>query len=78
MRRGYDLFERHDRYHIDFPRLIEGGVNLQVFAVFLNSKLTGEQAFERAVKNIDLIRTVIGEHHDKAQICLDTHSRPGR
>jgi membrane dipeptidase len=70
MRRGYDLFSRHNRYHIDYPRLIEGGVNLQVFAVFLNSKLTGQEAYDRANKNIGIIQSQTAMHADKTEICL--------
>ena len=34
--RGYDIGKRHEDYHIDIPRLIEGGVSLEVFATFVN------------------------------------------
>lgn len=32
MKRGYDFSECHDSYHVDIPRLKEGGINLQAFA----------------------------------------------
>ena len=70
MRRGYDLFARHDNYHIDLPRLSEGGVNLQVFAIFLNSHLSGREAHERAERNIALINAESRAHADKVEVCL--------
>ena len=30
---GRDLRERHSRGHVDIPRLLDGGVDLQVFSV---------------------------------------------
>jgi hypothetical protein len=33
---GYDLGARHDEGHVDFPRMVEGGVDGQVFAVWVD------------------------------------------
>ena len=48
MYRGYDFGKRHDHYHIDLPRLKEGGVNLQIFAAFVEPALPPLKYFERA------------------------------
>lgn len=48
MYRGYDFSKRHDKYHIDLPRLKEGGVNLQIFAAFVDPALSPLKYFERA------------------------------
>lgn len=48
MYRGYDFGKRHDHYHIDLPRLKEGGVNLQIFAAFVDPALPPLKYFDRA------------------------------
>lgn len=56
MYRGYDFSQRHDHYHIDLPRLKEGGVNLQIFAAFVDPNLPPVKYFERADK---FLKTII-------------------
>ncbi len=50
---NYDLAERHSDHHLDFPRMREGGVTAQVFAVFVEARYLPAQATRRALQVID-------------------------
>ena len=49
------LIERSDKGHIDFPRLAEGGVDLQVLACFIEAEYKPERALAQALRMIDAI-----------------------
>lgn len=51
---GRTLGERSARGHVDLPRLLEGGVTAQVFAVFVESPYYPMQAARRTLALIDL------------------------
>jgi membrane dipeptidase len=70
MKRGYDFSERHSEYHVDIPRLIDGGVDLQVFASFIGAAKKGQNSFESVSASIDLLKAEISKHSDKIGICL--------
>lgn len=52
---NYDLCERHDTHHLDFPRMREGGVTAQIFAVFVEQRYLPAQATRRALQVIDAV-----------------------
>ena len=70
MRRGYDIFERHEINHIDIPRLKEGGVNIQVFASAC--KLTDKDGSSResVIKSIELLKSEFARHPGLIEVCL--------
>jgi membrane dipeptidase len=70
MKRGYDFSERHNDYHLDIPRLIEGGVDLQVFASFLGSAKKEQSPFESVSASIELLKSEISKHSDRIAVCL--------
>ncbi|MCL5676552.1 MAG: dipeptidase [Firmicutes bacterium] len=49
------LIERSDKGHIDFPRLAEGGIDLQVLACFIEAEYKPERALAQALRMIDAI-----------------------
>jgi len=49
----YNLTERHESHHLDFPRMREGGVTAQIFAVFVEARYLPAQATRRALQVID-------------------------
>jgi membrane dipeptidase len=54
--RGEDITVRTDRGHSDIPRLLEGGVDLQVFAVWVDPRrYLPDSAFTRAQAMIDAL-----------------------
>jgi membrane dipeptidase len=70
MKRGYDFSKRHNDYHVDIPRLIEGGVDLQVFASFLGSAKKEENPFDTVSAWIDFLKAEISKHPDTIALCL--------
>ena len=67
IKRGYDFFTRNENYHIDAPRLKEGGVNLQIFALFLDSSIPEQKRF---LYTDNLLSTLKNIFADKAEISL--------
>ena len=51
--------------HTDIPRLIEGGVDVQVFAVWSDDKRWQKDAFKHANDQIEALEKVIRENSDK-------------
>ncbi len=69
MIRGYDISKQHNNYHIDIPRLKEGGVDLQVFASLAHSYVAGKSEFEIVNEYIDCLKTEIAKNKDSIIIC---------
>ena len=57
--------ERSTMGHVDLPRLLEGGIDLQVFAAYIQPEYKIERALHRVVQLIDRFYQVLGEHQDK-------------
>ncbi len=69
MIRGYDISQRHDNYHIDIPRLKEGGVDLQVFASLAHTNVAGKLEFEIVNKYIDCLKKEISKNSNDITLC---------
>jgi membrane dipeptidase len=52
---AYDLAKRNARGSVDIPRMREGGMNAIFFSVWIDSKITGPLAIEKALDQIDAI-----------------------
>lgn len=66
--RGRDIGQRLDKGHTDIPRLIEGGVDVQVFAVWSNDKKWQKDAFKHANDQIDALEEVVNRNSDKIEV----------
>jgi membrane dipeptidase len=68
---GFDLGIRSDQGHVDIPRLIEGGVDVQVFACWVGKpgEPVGHYA-EVANKMIDALHSQFSKHSDKIELAL--------
>lgn len=69
MKRGYDIAKRHKGYHIDIPRLREGGVDLQVFACLANPHIRGKSEYEMVNEYISCLKTAIAENSSDISLC---------
>lgn len=69
MSRGYNISERNDRWHIDIPRLKEGGVNLQVFACFVGFQHPEEECPEEVTVLLDTLHLDIEARSAEIAIC---------
>lgn len=63
--KGLDIGRRLDTNHTDIPRLQEGGVDVQVFAVFSYGTLGKGKEFAHANEQIDALLKVINANPDK-------------
>ncbi|ERJ58360.1 dipeptidase [Sphingobacterium paucimobilis] len=63
--RGRDIGQRLDKGHTDIPRLLEGGVDVQVFAVWSDDQKWKKGAFKHANDQIDALERVIAQNSDK-------------
>ncbi|UCE24151.1 MAG: dipeptidase [Candidatus Zixiibacteriota bacterium] len=69
MRRGYDISVRHDDYHIDIPRLQDGGVNLQVFACSVNPFEDAKSPLAAVNAQLDLLDREFDRNIGSMGIC---------
>lgn len=71
-RGDFNLGERHEEGCVDFPRMIEGGLHSEFFAVFIGQGLRNDSIYdimhERALKIFDAIHKNVGENSDMAEI----------
>jgi len=65
-----DLAERHTDGHIDLPRAREGGLDAQVFAVWVPPQMPEAEAAERAHAMIDALWEQSRTHPDQLEIAL--------
>ncbi|MFD1771262.1 dipeptidase [Sphingobacterium suaedae] len=71
--KGRDISKRLSVGHTDIPRLKEGGVDVQVFAVWSDDKQYGKgKAFKHANLQIDLLEKMVHSH--AGEIAIGTNS----
>jgi membrane dipeptidase len=70
MKRGYDFTLKHDDYHVDIPRLQEGGVDLQVFAVGIIPSNPPARPREKIISDLAFLKKKIGENPGRVRVCL--------
>ncbi len=58
-RSDFDLGERHSDGCVDFPRMIEGGLDAEFFAVFTSQGPRTDTAFDKVYRNtLDVLQTI--------------------
>ncbi len=71
---SFDLGERHDEGCVDFPRMIEGGLHAEFFAVFTGQGPRNDSAFravhDQAVNIFNEIHKNVEKNNDVAEIAL--------
>ena len=58
----FDLGPRNSAGSIDIPRMREGGLGAIFFSIWMPSKITGPEAVDRALVQIDAIREQVRKH----------------
>jgi membrane dipeptidase len=66
---GFDFSKRDTSGHVDLPRLKDGGVDLQVFACWLDTQTPLNQCVDTVDVHIDSLEAQIGHNPDKIAIC---------
>jgi membrane dipeptidase len=73
-RPGFDLGKRNDDGCVDFPRMFEGGLNAEFFAVYLGQGPRDEEgherAYTRALSIFDAIHDNVNKNSSMAEIAL--------
>jgi len=70
MQRGYDISCRHQNYHVDIPRLREGGVDLAVLATTVNPYNTAETPFLQVNRQLEVITETVEKNEADLVICF--------
>ncbi len=52
----YDLGKRNATGHVDIPRMREGGMNAIFFSIWIDGRITGAPAVQKALDQIDAVR----------------------
>lgn len=58
----FDIGARHSDGSIDIPRMREGGLDAVFFSIWISSKITGEEAVNRALAQIAAVREQLSAH----------------
>jgi membrane dipeptidase len=54
--KDYDLGKRNDSGHVDIPRMREGGMNAIFFSIWIDGRIMGPPAVQKALDQIDAVR----------------------
>jgi membrane dipeptidase len=54
--KGFDLGKRNADGHVDIPRMREGGLDALFFSIWIDGRITGPQAVQKALDQIDAVR----------------------
>src|SRR3984957_15271231 len=54
--KDYDLGKRNPDVHVDIPRMREGGMNAIFFSIWIDGRIMGPPAVEKALDQIDAVR----------------------
>jgi membrane dipeptidase len=63
---GVDLGQRSEEGHVDFVRMAEGGLDVEVFAAWVEPDFWPDKAKQRALQMIDALHATLARHPDKA------------
>ncbi len=69
-----DLTRRNAKYHVDFPRLREGGVLAPYFALWVPTWYLGSEAVRRTLDLRDAMQRVLDQNPDQIELALDAAS----
>ncbi|MBI4455513.1 MAG: membrane dipeptidase [Acidobacteria bacterium] len=65
-----DISRRSERGHIDLPRMREGGLDAEFFAVWIDAPFVGPAAVKRALQLIDSMYQVIDQSKGELRLAL--------
>ena len=65
----FDIGGRHSDGSIDVPRMREGGLDAIFFSIWIPSKITGQEAVNRALTQIDAVREQVRTHPKDLALC---------
>jgi len=60
--KDFDLGKRNPAGHVDIPRMREGGMNAIFFSIWIDGRITGPPAVQKALDQIDAVRESVGRY----------------
>lgn len=66
-----DLGKRHDTYHVDIPRLFEGGMRNPYFALYVPTYYKGSEAIRKTLQLRDAMQKVLDASPSKIGLALN-------
>ena len=60
--KDYDIGKRNATGHVDIPRMREGGMNAIFFSIWIDGRITGAPAVQKALDQIDAVRENVRNH----------------
>jgi membrane dipeptidase len=69
MTAGFDLGQRHPDGHIDIPRMREGGMNAIFFSIWIDGRVMGAPAVQKAIDQIDAVHQAVATHPKDLVLC---------
>ena len=66
---GFDLAARHTDGHIDIPRMREGGMNAIFFSIWIDGRIMGPQAVQKALDQIDAVHENVSKNAKDMVFC---------
>ena len=66
-----DLGKRHDVYHVDIPRLFEGGMRNPYFAMYVPTYYSGPEAIRKILRLRDAMQRVLDGYPSQIDLALN-------
>ncbi|MGA7410377.1 MAG: dipeptidase [Bryobacteraceae bacterium] len=68
--KDYDLGARNPEGHVDIPRMKEGGMNAIFFSIWIDGRIMGPPAVQKALDQIDAVRENVKKHSNDMVLAL--------
>ena len=66
----YDLGKQNPTGHVDIPRMKEGGMNAIFFSIWIDGRITGPPAIEKALDQIDAVRENVRKYSNDIMLAV--------
>jgi membrane dipeptidase len=66
---GFNIAERHTDGHVDIPRMREGGMNAIFFSIWIDGKIMGPPAVQKALDQIDAVHENVRKNPKDMVFC---------
>src|SRR6266849_2061820 len=68
--KGFDLGKRNPDGHIDIPRMRDGGMNAIFFSIWIDGRIMGPPAVQKALDQIDAVHQNVLKYSKDMVLCL--------
>lgn len=68
----WDFGARHDDGHQDLPRMLEGGLDVQFWSIYMGPREGDGRAIREALERIDAVHQMVRKHADRTELALSS------